>query len=597
MTGVCTSSGCYGGSSIDAWNPSDANTPQRTMNRTWRDGTASQVAVRAIGPAGNVIRAYFDVRGPGVLVDPTTATGLPRQVDVTPDEANPVSFTVMNTGEATDTFDFTVSNLPAGWSSTVDSKTLGASAGSVANVQVTVPANAAVGVYTVKAVGTSTIDSTVKSEIEFTLRVVLHQTSITYTGLSSVPWGEPAGFKAQVSDLTAPSEMISGATVTFNLSDGVNTLIATALTDGTGLATANPTLNVPPGNYNLTVSVARLGKHDAASTTVPYVVERRPTLLVYTGSVNAQYSDPAALSAVLTDKLNGTPLPGMTISFNLGSQSASGVTDVSGIASAVIILNQPAGDVTVDSAFAGDANYLPSSDSDPFRIDKETLSFVYTGDTLVALGNTPLLAAQATQEADGYPGDLSLAEVSFHLEPTLSALPFDYSTGLDVNGYGSIPATGLPVDLWVITEKVPDTNMYWEGTSSMPAELVVFDPAASIAGGGHGTAADAEDIAVTFTGRYHDLTPKGETQVRSSMGRFKAGDYAWIVVVGNQAIFQTTGDLENQSMVLRLRIYDSGGPGVGSDTFRAWIKDTSGAIVYDSGTVVLEGGKLQVLKP
>ena len=66
----CGQSTCfYPGSTTDAWDPSDVNTPQRTMSQTWRDGTSSNVAVRAIGDAGSVIRAFFDVRGPGILVD------------------------------------------------------------------------------------------------------------------------------------------------------------------------------------------------------------------------------------------------------------------------------------------------------------------------------------------------------------------------------------------------------------------------------------------------------------------------------------------------------------------------------------------------
>ena len=128
-------SGCYSGSSIDAWDPADGSTPQRTMSRTWRDGSGSNVAVRAIGRrrSDNSIRAYFDVRGPGVLVDPYTLdVGGP--VNVTPDEGNTISIPVMNTGEATDTFSFTFTGLPAGWTASTVTKTLAAGAGDVANI-------------------------------------------------------------------------------------------------------------------------------------------------------------------------------------------------------------------------------------------------------------------------------------------------------------------------------------------------------------------------------------------------------------------------------------------------------------------------------
>jgi hypothetical protein len=596
MTPVC-GGGCYGGSGTDAWNPADTNTPQRTMNRTWRDSTAAGVAVRAIGPAADQIRAYFDVRGPGILVDPTTAAGIPIQVEVTPEEANPVSFTVMNTGETADTFNFTVGGLPAGWTSTVENQTLGAAFGSVANIQVTVPADAPEGVYNVKAVGTSTTDGTISTECGFTLKVVLHVTSITYTGLTSVPTGEQAGFAVQATDVTDPSDIVNGATVNFSLSDGTNTLSASAVTDAAGVATANPTLTVPPGNYTLTISMPRHGKHGAATTTVAYTVEKRPTTLVYTGDLTAEYSDPTTLSAVLTDALNGMPLSGKEITFDLGSQTANATTDASGLATTIIVIDQPAGNVTVAANFAGDGTYLPSADSDPFIIDKENLTFIYTGDSLVALGSTPMLAAQATQEADGSPGDLSLAEAEFHLEPTLTALPFVYVISVDGSGAAAIAAVGLPVDVWTITIAVPATNPYWEGTSIAPAELVLFDPAASIAGGAHGLDSASADVFVTLTGRYRDLSPQGQVQVRSTMGRFKGETFAWIVVVGNQAIFEVDGDLDGQPMTLRLQMLDAGEPGVGHDTFHAKLADGAGTIIYDSGSVLLTGGNLQVLKP
>src|SRR4051794_12743862 len=50
---------CYGGSNGDAWDPSDPASLQRTMSRTWRDGTASNVAVRAIPDKSSSMRVYF----------------------------------------------------------------------------------------------------------------------------------------------------------------------------------------------------------------------------------------------------------------------------------------------------------------------------------------------------------------------------------------------------------------------------------------------------------------------------------------------------------------------------------------------------------
>lgn len=595
--GGCTPGpGCYGGSNGDAWDPSDPASPQRTMARAWRDNAASNVAVRAIGPTGNAIRAYFDVRGPGVLVDATTATGTPVQFNVTPEEANPVSFTVMNTGEASDTFNFTVAGLPAGWSATTDTKTLGAGAGATANVQITVPANAATGVYNVIARGTSTTDGSITTDSAFTVQVVLHQTSIAYTGSTSVPWGQPAGFKAQLSDVTNPAEIVDGAAVTFTLSDGVNTLTSNATSDSTGLAVANPTLFPFPGSYTLTISSARHGKHDTASTSVAYTIEKRPTTIVYSGDLTAEYSDPATMRATLTDGLSSTPLSGKTVNFSLGTQTTSATTNASGLATATIVITQPAGNVSVGAAFASDNLYLGSADSDPFVIDKEDLTFVYTGTTLTSMAVTPTLAAQATQEADGSPGNLALAGATFHLAPTLSLTPYDFTTGVTAAGVANTPATGLPVDLWTITITVPASNQYWEGASVAAAELVVFDPDGNITGGPKGNDTAGRETSANLTGRYHGTatTPKGNIKFDSSAGKFSGSDFRWLIVVGNQAIYEIDGKIGNANLVLRMRLADNGEPAAGHDTYQATLKTSGGTTVYASGLVVVTHGNLQV---
>jgi M6 family metalloprotease-like protein len=281
----------------DAWNPSDPNTPQRTMARAWRDGTASNVAVRAIGGGGDVMRAYFDVRGPGVLVD--TYDQLKQgPATVTLGQAGSLSFPVMNTGEAADAFVFTVT-IPAGWTASADTQTLGAGVGSTATVQVTPPLNAATGVYTLNATGRSVNDSSITS-----------------------------------------------------------------------------------------------------SSPVQVLVVRRPTTLVYTGDVTADYHDPATLSATLTDTISGQPLAGMNLDFVLGTQQTSGTTDGSGIASASVVVDQKPGSVFVGAGFAGDATYRPSAASTTFTITREETTTTYTGPTVILQGGSGVML-EATLLEDG----------------------------------------------------------------------------------------------------------------------------------------------------------------------------------------------------
>jgi len=168
----------YGGSSSDAFDADDFGTPQRTLSRTWQDGASSGVAVRAIGNSRATMRAYFDVRGPGVLVDTyslddgdTSTAAVPR---LSPGDANNLTFPVMNTGEASDTFEFSVSaGLPAGWATSTSTMTLGAGAGQQATLQVTPPLGArADGDYVLTIRGRSTTDNSISTTTTVRVKVL-----------------------------------------------------------------------------------------------------------------------------------------------------------------------------------------------------------------------------------------------------------------------------------------------------------------------------------------------------------------------------------------------------------------------------------------
>ena len=144
--------GPYGGSNTDAWNAADSVTPQRAMTAAWGDGAPSKLAVRAIPGAGDPMRVYFDVRGPGVLVD-TYSLFTSTPPDIPLGEPGSITVPVMNTGEASGTFEFTAGSLPAGWTASVDTETLGAGASTNAQFTVTPPLTASTGLYTLQAVG------------------------------------------------------------------------------------------------------------------------------------------------------------------------------------------------------------------------------------------------------------------------------------------------------------------------------------------------------------------------------------------------------------------------------------------------------------
>lgn len=108
-----------------------------------------------------------------------------------------------------------------------------------------------------------------------------------------------------------------------------------------------------------------------ATPTEPYgfqSTERKATQITYTGDLSGICSAPVNLRAVLVDE-NGAPLSEKIVTFGIGGQSASDVTDASGLASTTIILDQEAGQYYfVDAYFGGDEYYLPAFDNEQFEI-------------------------------------------------------------------------------------------------------------------------------------------------------------------------------------------------------------------------------------
>ena len=187
----CCPAGCYPGGDDDAWDPADPRTPQRTMEkRPWRDGSPSNVAVRAIharnsnrkhfDPTSNDIVAFFDVPGPGILVDAYALTQ--NEPTVTERQLATVNVQARNTGEATDSFTFSVDNLPPGWTAPPVTRTL--TAGEDADIPIQIAAQTDQDDFEqeIVVIGRSTSDPAIRSPDSFDVLVKRPQIVVTING-------------------------------------------------------------------------------------------------------------------------------------------------------------------------------------------------------------------------------------------------------------------------------------------------------------------------------------------------------------------------------------------------------------------------------
>lgn len=261
-------------------------------------------------------------------------------------------------------------------------------------------------------IGTSTMTVTVEKE----------DSAVAYTGPVTAGYGQSLALRAEVSELDSEVGDLGGKTVTWT----VGSQNASAVTDSSGVAETTLILNQPLGTYNLQTvfggDVFYIGSEDNDQLSI----QKGAATVTYTGDLNGQYSDSVSLSATLKQN-GGIGIGGRTIIWVIGNQTASGVTDSTGTASASLILDQKPGDFTVVTSFDGDDYYLPAETTADFTIEKEDAELTYTGDTSEQYSDITDVKA-VLKDADGVlvPGD---ADVGVDGRPVSFLITSDGTTG------------------------------------------------------------------------------------------------------------------------------------------------------------------------
>ncbi|NUR28297.1 MAG: Ig-like domain repeat protein [Catenulispora sp.] len=257
--------------------------------------------------------------------------------------------------------------------------------------------------YPGAAVGTDVVgSSTVNPAGTITSNTVdvvwIKRTATLTVNPATSDFNDPGTVSGTLTDSAGP---IAGASVTFTL-NGTETCTGTTAANGSVSCSLTP--GEPSGSYPLTASYAGSATDLPATGSAAYVVTREETTLVYTGSAHAANGRPYTLSGNLKED-GTTPIAGRTVTFTLGSgataQSCTGTTDAAGNASCTLAsVNQPnAATVPATAVFAGDAYYLPASDSLSGGVAFTTMTgraFGLSSSGLVTISPTPLAGPVST---------------------------------------------------------------------------------------------------------------------------------------------------------------------------------------------------------
>jgi hypothetical protein len=326
-------------------------------------------------------------------------------------------------------------------------------------------------------------------------------------------------------------------------------------------------------------------------------VSKKSTSTTYTGGATVQYSDPVTLSGTLLDT-SGVPIgiAGKQLDFTLGTQSASaGPTDASGNASTSLVVTQTPGSVTtVATAFAGDATYVGSNDSDPFSITKEDCTVAYTGDTLVNAANATNLSAQFG-ELDATHGDWTNKTIVFTVtDAALNVQIFTATT--NALGVASTSAA-LGPNVYGVGVSFAGDSFYLNCASATDTLVTVSAAAAKITGGGWisqqtGRTSFGFNVIQDITGL------QGQLQVRARSGkdRFHGTVVLTLNVSGNSGTWTGTGRWNGAGgYTFTVSVVDNGTSGKNGDTISIVIKTSGNVTVFTTnGAQPLKGGNIVV---
>jgi len=201
----------------------------------------------------------------------------------------------------------------------------------------------------------------------FTVHVRSHATSLSYTGPQAADHSSTSMLTADLTDEFGAA--VNNAPVVFSV-DG--SPVGTALTNAGGHASLAYPVTKTAGGHTVSASYAGSPLYDASSTgSQPFAVSAMASSITYTGGLKGAPNKATAVSAKVVDAL-GRPLAGYVVSFVIGSQSKTAVTDATGVAATSITLTQKPGFYPLTASWAGDAGkYLGASTSAQFSLNKK----------------------------------------------------------------------------------------------------------------------------------------------------------------------------------------------------------------------------------
>ena len=328
------------------------------------------------------------------------------------------------------------------------------------------------------------------------------------------------------------------------------------------------------------------------TATMSLTVGGDATTTTYTGPTTVQYSDAVALKGTLVDSSGPTPLASKPMTLRLGTQSTSATTNSSGVAAKSLTVTQlPGAAGQVHAEFFGGNGYQPSRQARSFTIAKEDCTVDYNGPAVVGPNGTLQLRA-AIGEPDSRLGSRADKPVRFTITDVDNSGSSSTTYDAVTNASGvatrdlAIPG-GIARDVYLVKASFAG-DQYYKSCTSEQEVLAVSVATAKATGGGWvgGTSYFGFNVLSSSSGQLEVSGPGTK--------RFHATTVTSLGRSGRTAVWKGAGRMGSAGgHTYVATVEDNATTGVGRDTFKLVVRNSSGTTVY-SVSGVLKGGNVKL---
>ncbi len=292
--------------------------------------------------------------------------------------------------------------------------------------------------------------------------------TIAYTGPTSGAQFDSTTVSAQLTDL-ASAGGAAGRTVTFTLAGGSS---VNAVTDASGVATANLPIGGPPRSTTVTASFAGAADLEAASSPAAFTVTKASTsTTVAPSSSTVTIGDPVTFTATVASSATTGTVPGGTVQFKVDGSDFGAAQPLAGGTATSQAFNTgtlPIGNHTVQAVYNGDPDYFGSTSSvATFRVRNPLLPTTTTevaAPGSVVAGQTVTLSADVSADSgtDPVTGSVTFTDGS-ELLGTVT---------LDGAGHAQLDVSSLAVGSHAVVATYSGDDVY-AASSSTSATVTV----------------------------------------------------------------------------------------------------------------------------